>query len=375
MIISEVIDNLPLYPRLLESRQRGREYNHLEDLVFFDGAAGVMRAADILEQFATSKEDLSIKWDGKLALYYGRDENGVFGLSSVGGWRKDDPSSDPQHIKNRIETSGKGEPWRKPMAAALTRIHPILEASVPADFRGFVKGDVLFAAPMTPKSRNKDGILFTPNQVTYIVDPTSDIGKRISQAEVGLALHVHYDTWGDDSSGKTIDLAVVESLNTDKVVALGQTYVSKNPTIDTSAVKQIRAIANKNGQAINSIVEGRKGLADMYNILYTYVNQMVKQGKVDTISTNGLLSWLPSSRVSQGKQARIQQMAQDEGAAMDAVFQAVTVIMAAKNNVIAQLDAASTDIKATTNGNPGGEGYVSLKSKTKLVPRHNWRPK
>lgn len=360
---------------VMEAAQKGREYNHLEDLVFFDGAAGAMRAADILEQFATSKEDLSIKWDGKLAAFYGRDANGVFGLSSMGGWRKNDPSTTPEHIKNRIETSGKGEPWRKPMAAALARIHPILEASVPASFRGYVKGDVLYAAPMTPKKPKGDGIEFTPNQVTYTVDPSSDIGRRVAESEVGIALHVYYAEWGNDAGGIPIKPDMVKELNSTGVLALGQTYVTNNPKVDISAIKKIRAIASKNGQAINSIVEGRKGLADMYNILYTYINQMVKQGKVDTISTGGLLEWLPSSKVSQGKQDRIQEMAQEEGAAIDAVFQAVKLIMAAKNDVIAQLDAASTDIKATTNGKPGGEGYVSLKSKTKLVPRHNWSPK
>jgi hypothetical protein len=57
------------------------------------------------------------------------------------------------------------------------------------------------------------------------------------------------------------------------------------------------------------------------------------------------------------------------------VFQAVRLVMNAKNNIIWQLDAAETDVNATTNGIAGGEGYVSFASKIKLVPRHNWIPK
>jgi hypothetical protein len=48
--------------------------------------------------------------------------------------------------------------------------------------------------------------------------------------------------------------------------------------------------------------------------------------------------------------------------------------MAVKNNLIDQLDDASADVKATTKGEKGGEGYVALGSKTKLVPRHRWQP-
>jgi hypothetical protein len=57
-----------------------------------------------------------------------------------------------------------------------------------------------------------------------------------------------------------------------------------------------------------------------------------------------------------------------------AIFELVNTIMAAKNDVIDQLDDAPSDIIATTAGERGGEGYVAQNSKTKLVPRHRWTP-
>jgi len=48
--------------------------------------------------------------------------------------------------------------------------------------------------------------------------------------------------------------------------------------------------------------------------------------------------------------------------------------MTAKDNIIDQLDSADADVKATTKGEKGGEGYVALGSKTKLVPRTRWQP-
>jgi hypothetical protein len=48
--------------------------------------------------------------------------------------------------------------------------------------------------------------------------------------------------------------------------------------------------------------------------------------------------------------------------------------MSAKDHIIDQLDDADADVKATTKGEKGGEGYVALGSKTKLVPRTRWQP-
>ena len=59
---------------------------------------------------------------------------------------------------------------------------------------------------------------------------------------------------------------------------------------------------------------------------------------------------------------------------LDTLFDLVREIMAAKNEVIRELDAAEGDITATTDGKPGGEGYVSGDDSVKLVPRDRWTP-
>jgi hypothetical protein len=48
--------------------------------------------------------------------------------------------------------------------------------------------------------------------------------------------------------------------------------------------------------------------------------------------------------------------------------------MTAKDHIIQQLDDAPADVKQSTKGEKGGEGYVALGSKTKLVPRQRWQP-
>jgi DNA polymerase III alpha subunit (gram-positive type) len=59
---------------------------------------------------------------------------------------------------------------------------------------------------------------------------------------------------------------------------------------------------------------------------------------------------------------------------LDIILDLVAQIQTAKNNIIDQLDANSTDVKATTGDKPGGEGYVVTRDKIKLVPRDRWTP-
>ena len=74
------------------------------------------------------------------------------------------------------------------------------------------------------------------------------------------------------------------------------------------------------------------------------------------------------------KAAKIKAHSDAHPGVLDNLFELVREIMAAKNEVIAELDAAEGDITATTGGKPGGEGYVSGDDSVKLVPRDRWTP-
>jgi len=89
---------------------------------------------------------------------------------------------------------------------------------------------------------------------------------------------------------------------------------------------------------------------------------------------SGFFDWLKTSKVSQGQQQRLAAMSQSNPKALPAIFNLVKQIMSAKDHIIDQLDDADADVKATTKGEKGGEGYVALGSKTKLVPLTRWQP-
>jgi hypothetical protein len=353
---------------LTEAAKVGREYQHLEDLVFVDGSAGAQEAADILEKLGTDSGDVAIKWDGNPTIYWGREPNGEFVLVGKNGWGKN-KSTSADDLGNFIKNSGQGEEWRQKFGDDMASIFSIMQAATPQDFRGYVFGDLLYH-PGKPFTATDGKIQFTPNLVTYTVDTKSPLGERIANSKVGVVVHSKYEEFGSKSGTPISD---VDELNGDGVVVLGQTYVAHQPKVDTSEVKSIRAAANKNAQVIDSFLAPVAGLSDMKNIIYTYVNHMSRTQQLKNIE-NKFFDWLSSSKVSPNKQAKIQELARQSPNALPAIFGLVKQIMSVKDHIIDQLDDADTDVKATTKGQKGGEGYVALGSKTKLVPRQRWQP-
>jgi len=92
------------------------------------------------------------------------------------------------------------------------------------------------------------------------------------------------------------------------------------------------------------------------------------------LDRNSFVNWLQNSKVSANKQKKIVDMSDKYSRVIDDIFYLVREIMKAKDEVIAELDAAEADVTATTKGKPGGEGYVKTKDYVKLVPRDRWTP-
>lgn len=353
---------------LTEAVKVGREYQHLEDLVFVDGSQGALEAADILDKLGSDSSDVAIKWDGNPTIYWGREPNGEFVLVGKNGWGRN-KSTSPENLQKFITSTGKGEDWREKFGSDMAKVFEIMEQSTPPNFRGYVYGDLLYY-PGKPFTASNGKIEFTPNLVTYTVDTQSPLGERIANSIVGVVIHTKYDEFGS-KAGEPI--SNVKELNSDNAVVLGQTYVAHQPKIDTSEVKEIRAMAERNSQAIDSFLEPQAGLSDMKNIIYTYVNQMSRTQQLKNLES-GFFDWLANSKISANKQEKIKAMSNSNSKALPAIFGLVKKIMAVKDHIIAQLDNAPADVKQSTKGEQGGEGYVALGSKTKLVPRTRWQP-
>ena len=356
---------------LYEAAKVGREYQHLEDLVFVKGSKGAQEAADILDKLGTDSGDVAIKWDGNPTIYWGREPNGEFVLVGKNGWGRN-KSTSSQDLSRFIQNSGKGveeEPWRKDFGEEMEEVFELMKSATPPSFRGYVYGDLLYS-PRKPFTATKDAVEFEPNLVKYTVDTNGPLGERIANSKVGVVVHTKLDEFGSKAATPIED---VKELNNADVVVLGQTYVTHQPKVDTSEVKGIRATAQKNAQAIDTFLQGTKGLSNPAQIIYTYVNHMTRTQQLKNIES-GFFDWLSTSKVSQGQQEKLAAMNEANPKSILAIFGLVKQIMAAKDHIIDQLDDANADVKATTKGEKGGEGYVALGSKTKLVPRTRWQP-
>ena len=349
----------------------GREFNHLEDLVFTEPNGG-KRAVEILKNLAQDAQDVAIKWDGNPTVYWGRDEDGTFRLVGKNNWgREEGKSSSPEELQQFINSRGKGEEWREKFAGDMAALWPVFEKATPKDFRGYVYGDILFH-PGKPYEGADGRMSFTPNQTTYAVKGNSEVGRKIARAKVAVAAHQQYSYFGD-KSGEPFTAPETFAANPELMV-FGQTYVNHKPAVNADNLSVIEKEVNKSQQKITQLLTPQAGLSDLQNIIYTFVNAQAKEKKLDMLDHDVFFTWLSTSKVSGSKQQKIAALANSIPGAMDSLFFIVRELMKAKNEVIAELDQAGGDITATTGGKPGGEGYVKGKDSVKLVPRDRWTP-
>jgi len=357
---------------LTEAKQVGREFNHLEDLVFTDPDNGAKRAVQILKDMEQDSSDVAVKWDGNPTVYWGRDDDGTFRMVGKNNWgREEGKSSSPEELEKFINSRGKGEAWREKFAKDMASLWPIFEKATPDNFRGYMYGDLLYH-PGKPKSGGDGSISFTPNQTTYNVKATSDIGRRVGKSKVGVAAHGVYQYFGDKSGTPVED--VKQFNGTSDLFVMGQQYVSKAPAVKADNLAEIEKVANSAQPEIKKFFTPQAGLSDLADIFYTFVNQMSRAKKLEDLSPGSFTNWLQNSKTSANKQQKILQMAKEQSSTIENIFFLIKEIMKAKNEVIAELDAAEGDVTTNTGGKPGGEGYVKTKDYVKLVPRDRWTP-
>lgn len=371
---------------LLTEAVKGRAFNHLEDLVFFYGSSGTLEALQHLKDVATEEGSKSVrmKWDGAPQVYWGREvANGPLILAGHNGWARGAKFSDPADIADFI-SNGSGNPktpeekaTRDAFAQRMARLQPLFDAATPKDFVGFLYADALF---LERPDLDENGVYnFCPNpksQTCYHVRKDSELGKRISQADVMVVGHAFFPEFGmADEEQQPID-DFSQFNNTAQLIVQGPIYNSAPLKVDTSAISEIESYLKSNGSKIDKFLEPVKGLADLKDIMYRYVNQTAKAKNLDNLSEKDFFNWLTSSKVSAGKQAKINDLNELYGGAIDAILTLVKNIQDVKDTVIDQLEAGHSAEIWDTNGE-GRVRYAGADKKhgnVKFVPRKRWTP-
>jgi hypothetical protein len=339
---------------------RAKGIEHLEDYVFRNGSAGIKRALDIVKNTAEDTGNTTtVKWDGKPALVFGRDPAGTFILTDVSGFTAkgyDGLFKSPQQVGRHLaardadaQAQGKPATRVRDLAPIYNQLWGMLEAAVPQNYRGFVQGDLLYTntPPLTAGN-----YVFTPNAIEYKIPANSDVGQRIGNSEVGIAMHTRYAEPGapKEPLGK-IDFKKVAGL-----LLLEPVYAKENVRPNRQMVQQVKDLYNSQGAAIDQLFNPADlrtlQITDLPKLCIDYINSRVGTGFDNLLVEFG--PWL-QQRVTPKKFNNIVEYIQSPRSnlnGMAAAFTAWGLLHDIKMDILQQLDLQ----------HPGQEGWVMATS-------------
>ena len=364
--------------RLVESKiilKEAARIQHAEDIVFWEGSRGAMRALEALKNLeGDSHKDVTLKWDGSPAIIFGRDEMGEFVLTDKSGFtaKKYDGRSKSgdeleQMFLNRSGGKNRDNPGYVEFAGRMKSIFNLYENAVPKDYRGYFKGDLLYTTKPNIVNGN---FIFKPNIVEYAVDAKSDLGKRIAQSTSGVVIHREVDAAGNEGPLKNIDV-----FQGNDVLVVPPVSVERPADAPNEQIAQLEATIKQNAAGIDELLNTQelkaKQLTDFSTVLYTYTNSKVDTGLKNLGSD--FAQWLEQRKqISDRKKAKILEYVKIHATAFQALWNTVSTLMQVKDDIIRQFDAHDQTVKQTIPGyGEGGEGYVLAhpEGDIKLVPR------
>ena len=346
--------------------------HHLEDFVLWNGSQGASQALDALSNINKNLKSVTIKWDGAVGVIFGRNPNGEFIFTDKAGFvakgydgRVTNADDLGAMIQGRAKDASKAADY-KIFADKMKSVFPIIESATPENLAGYYRADILYFQ----QPELKDGrYQFKPNVVTYSVIPDSVLGKKIAKSSVGVVIHSMINEQGTEQPVPD-DLEFRGS----KLLVVPPVTVSNPVQLDTTQLAQVKSILTQHARDIDTVLDRNKltamKVSDFANILYTYVNSKVLTGMKDL--GRDFVKWLTTtSAVSRNKQGKIVDYVKQNVVGFNALWKVFAGIQAAKDSVIAQLDNQGSDVTASINDQPGGEGYViqTAQGPIKLVNR------
>ena len=328
---------------------------HPEDMIFDGGAKGALQSIEDLKTLPQSTKDITIKWDGKPAVIFGRDDNGEFVLTDKSGFTAKTYSGSaksPEELEKIMKMRG-GD--RTELINMYKSMWSALEAQTPKGMKGYFMADVLYVGTPTKQG---DTYQFTPNTVTYTVDSDTDLGKQIADSKAALAVHT-YKTSPEDSGQP---FHAVDKLPTGPILFVGPKMKdTPKVTVPAGKLDQISAKVKQSQGAINDFFAPAKlqqqQLSNLPALMKQYANQKVREGNFNNMG-NGFLQWAVT-KVTPNKAKRLEQYVNENKQVVDLIFKIFNAIAVIKTQVVRALDKQGSGITASIDGESGHEGYVA----------------
>jgi hypothetical protein len=338
---------------------KAKGIEHLEDYVFRSGSAGVDRALQIADSFYADPKTGSVKWDGKPAVVFGRKpETGEFVLTDDAGFTADRLFTSTQEVATDLarrdaNAAAKGNKADRIQTLLPTyeAIWPYLEAATPKNFRGYVKGDLLYTSTPEVEAGN---LVFQPNTVAYRIPVASDLGKKIANSDVGVAVHTMYE----DVDAAKQPLSRVKFNPVPGLLLIEPIYAQAVPK-NNDIAKKIRTLLRQNRAAIDTLFNPMElramKITDLAKLAIDYINKRVDPRHAAYTGdfrdlVPGFMAWLQQTQTPQ-KVSNIAQYlrsptSNEQGLA--AAFLLFELLHDLKLDLLGKLDAQV----------PGNEGWV-----------------
>ena len=333
---------------------------HLEDLVFEKGSRGIQEAIAIIEHAAeNTAKTTTVKWDGKPAIIFGRNESGEFVLTDKSGFTAkgyDGRATSVAQLANIMNQRGSG---RGELIAIYEKLFPLLRAAMPENFKGYVQGDLLYTQAPQEISGNYE---FKPNVVEYRIPIDSKLGQLITGTEVGVAIHTRYKTADSDAEA-------IGNLKLNPVPGLLLIEPSvkdiQNVKPESQRVKQLKQLVRAKGPAIDGLFNPAElraaGITDLPQLCKRYINSRIDTNYENLLPDFG--AWLQKNTTPR-KFNNIVEYLQSPRSNMDGIASAFTAFLGLhdlKMDMLQQLDLQQ----------PGQEGWVlaTPAGRAKLVNR------
>ena len=265
------------YVALVEAEEpgvggRAKGIEHLEDLVFRRGTQGIQDALEIVQHATENPRTTTAKWDGKPAVIWGRKPaTGEFVLTDGSGFEAkgyDGLATSPEMMA-AIQRTRSGN--RDELINLYATLFPVLEASLPSNFRGYVKGDLLY---MSTPPEIAGNYVFRPNTVEYKIPARSNLGQRIANSDIGIAVHSMYSDVGDARQ----PLSGVK-FNEVPGLMLERPATPRALTAEPAKVKQLKQLIRTDGAAIATLFNPAElrahKITDLAKLCVDYINTKV----------------------------------------------------------------------------------------------------
>lgn len=349
-------------PEIHGGRTRG--IDHIEDLVFRKGVAGIADALTHIRHLSKdAPNSATVKWDGKPAIIFGRDQDGAFILTDVSGYNAktyDGLFSNPANLVSHLDGRDADDMGtrKEHLAPIYELLWPLLARAVPSKFRGFIHGDLLYSEKPI---EDTGSLVFKPNTVEYKIPTNSELGESIANSHMGVAIHTYYKDHGAAKQPiGNIQLNPVPGLS---IINPVRPTNNVKPN-DRDLTKQLRSIIDLHGDDIDTLFNPAElrqmQISDLPRLCVDFINNVIQSEHEEGFTADTLIArfgtWLRGA-VTPRKYRNIVEYLQSPSSNLDGMGAAFTVFVLLhdiKMDLLQQLDRQQPGHEGWVVASPGG---------------------